>query len=178
MGSKDSDPHSITNIKQDLNAPLDESEANRDSEFVDNLTELSSTLDQEYKNWGEDVCKYLPINVKQSLGSSFGQDWDESFKSANQEDFIEFVARAYFCPDRETYEDEVRLEDRYIFLLPPQREVYDRIDGMVENFAVEDKRKTRIKQMVEHLSEEPWDGEDISDIVYEFGEKYQKEVMS
>lgn len=149
-----------------------------DLEFVLKLNELASTLGHEYNNWTDDVVEELPTNVKQSFGSSFDQDWDELFKGANQEDFLEFIVRAYFCPDRETYEDVVRLENRHKFLLPPQREVHDKVDKWEEaEFADEYERKNRVKEMVEDLSEEPWGGEEKEDAVHQFQKKYKEEVM-
>lgn len=179
----------LTNIQREveqLSAEIGDADgttagdAERTRAFMEQLSEYAFVLGQEYSvnvDWKEDVCNDLG-SAKEKIAQSLQKRWDMKFKRKNTERFLEYLAKLYFCPDRETYDDEVKLHDDYTLLLPPQRAVFDEVEEWDdEHFADADARKTFVKDTVADLAAEPWGGEDVSDVIHNFEKRFKAEVM-
>jgi len=157
-----------------------EASAERTRAFMEQLSEYTFVLGQAYSenvDWKQDVCNDLG-NAKEKIGQSLQKNWPTKFKRKNTERFVEYLAKLYFCPDEETYVDEVKLKDDYTLLLPPQRAVFDEVESWdAEQFADEEARRSFVEGVVTDLTAEPWGGEDVSDVVHSFEKRFKKEVM-
>jgi hypothetical protein len=177
----------IQNEVSQLSAELggDDGEASavvieRTRAFMTQLSECAFVLGQEYSeeiDWKEDVCNDLG-NAREKIGQSLQKNWPTKFKRKNTQRFVEYLGKLYFCPDRATYEDEVKLKDDYTLLLPPQRAIFDEVEEWDDDdFAETDARKTFVEEAVGDLTAEPWGGEDISDVIHAFEKRFKKEVI-
>lgn len=153
----------------------------RSLEFMQDLEDYATILIEEYtikRDWKSGICNELS-KAKQSLSSSEGGEWAPMLKEINKETFITYLTQVYFCPDRETYEEHVKLSEFDTnLLLPPQYAVVGEINNKSDNFfADREQRQDYVEETLQELIQEPWGGDDMADVMHEFEQRYKDEVM-
>lgn len=148
--------------------------------FLDKLGECSFVLMNEYSetvDWTEDVCDDMG-KARERIAQTLQQNWDTKFKRKNTELMVQFLGKLYFCPSKEAYEDQVKLKDDYIMLLPPQRAIHDEVAAWDDDdFADTEARREYAEASLQRLIDEPWGGEDVSDAVHSFEKRFKEEVL-
>lgn len=174
---------SVEQITEDIQNGADKTTdsgiSERNYEFIQEYEEFKDTLNEEYTDNWKVVIQNLG-DEKGSISSSLQRNWETKFKLKQVEQFPQFLLELYFCPTRETFEEEVIIDEKEAaFLLPPQRQIYDEIiDWEDERFKDVDGRRNYVESAMANLEENPWGNEDLKDLIHQFGKRYNEEVMN